>query len=184
MRSPYRSPSRSEPVARAAALALALSLGAFAAAAEDAETPTPSPSPRPIESLAIVVNTANPVENLSSAELRRIFLAEVGQWPHGRRATVVMREAGEPEREAILKLVYRMSERELDRYFLEKVFRGEIQGGPKLLSTAAGVKRFVVNVPGAIGYVRAGDLDDTVKAVRIEGRAPGEPGYPLMMPLR
>ena len=47
---------------------------------------------RPKESLAIIVNRDNPVENLSMAELRTVFLGERSHWPNGRRITLVMME--------------------------------------------------------------------------------------------
>src|SRR5205814_293017 len=43
------------------------------------------------DALGIVVNRSNPVENLSLAELRKIFMGEQTHWSNGRRITVVMR---------------------------------------------------------------------------------------------
>jgi len=44
------------------------------------------------DALAIVVHRGNPVESLTLSELRRIFMLETQNWPHGRRITVVLRE--------------------------------------------------------------------------------------------
>jgi hypothetical protein len=41
------------------------------------------------------------------------------------------------------------------------------------------VLRFVFNVPGAIGYARASEVDSTVKVLRVDGLLPGEDGYGL-----
>src|SRR5690348_9890610 len=62
------------------------------------------------QSLAIVVNQSNPVDNLSFQELRKIFLGERSHWPNGRRITLVMIPPGRPERAAILSELYHMSE--------------------------------------------------------------------------
>jgi hypothetical protein len=43
------------------------------------------------------------------------------------------------------------------------------------------MKRFVFNVSGAIGYLRADELDDSVKVIRVDGRAPGEAAYRLRL---
>src|SRR6185295_204724 len=59
------------------------------------------------EDLAIIVNTANPTDDLSLAQLRGILLAERAHWPNGQKITVVMREPGQPERAAILRAVCR-----------------------------------------------------------------------------
>jgi hypothetical protein len=39
--------------------------------------------------------------------------------------------------------------------------------------------RFIFNTSGAIGYVQAAEVDDTVKVVPIDGRLPGDARYPL-----
>jgi hypothetical protein len=48
-----------------------------------------------------------------------------------------------------------------------------------MLATPNGVLRFVFNVPGAIGYVRASEVDASVKTLRVDGRLPGDRGYGL-----
>jgi len=136
------------------------------------------------EPLAVIVNKSNPVDDLSSAELRKIFLAERRTWPGGRKITVVMREPGQTERETMLKLICRMNDSDFNKYFLQLSFTGESQATPKVLATAGGMLRFVFNVPGAIGYVRAAELDASVKAIRVDGRAPGDSLYRLKLPQR
>ena len=133
------------------------------------------------DDLAIIVNKSSQVGDISVATLRKLFLAEQKYWPNGRRVTVVMREPGQSERSAVLQQVYHMSNRDYERYFLRAEFAGEAQGAPKSVSSAAGVRKFIYNVPGAIGYVRASEVDDSVKVVRLNGRAPGEPGYWLKL---
>ena len=151
---------------------LAFLLVGFAAA-------TAAPRAHGAEPLAVIVNRSNPVENLSMEDLRKYCLQQRKHWENNKRATIVLREPGQAEREAVLELIYRMSESDFNRYFLQGEFTGEVQGAPKHLSTAVGVRRFVFNVPGAIGFARLGDVDNTVKVLRINGYAPGDPQYPL-----
>lgn len=136
------------------------------------------------DSLAIIVNHANPVDNLSSAELRAVFLGERSHWPNGRRITLVMMEPGQPERDTVLRDVCRMSESDFRRRFLQGLLTGEVLVSPKTLSTPVGVRKFVFNVPGAIGYLRPSDADDSVKVINIDGHSPNDADYPLHIPLR
>lgn len=129
--------------------------------------------------LAIIVNKSNPVDNISLDNLRKLFLAEQKYWPNGRRVTLVMREPGQAERATVLRQLYRMSNHDYGQYFMHAEFTGEGQGVPKSLASAGGVLKFVYNVPGAIGYVRTDEVDGSIKVVRVDGRAPGEPGYRL-----
>jgi ABC-type phosphate transport system substrate-binding protein len=131
------------------------------------------------DNLAIVVNTTNSVDSLSLAELRKVFLGERSHWPNGRRITLVMMEPGQPERKALIREVCQMSESDFSRHFLHGVFTGEVFVSPKTLASPVGVRKFVFNVPGAIGYVRASDVDSSVKIIRVDGRLPSDKEYGL-----
>jgi len=151
--------------------------------APSAAGPPGQPVPN-LEPLAIVVNQANAVDSLSMADLRRIFLGERGHWPNGRRITLVMLDPGWPERAVVLSDIYHMDETEFKNHFLHGLFTGEVFVSPKTLSTPEGVRKFIFNVPGAIGYLRASDVDKSVKVIRIDERPPGDKGYKLQVPSR
>lgn len=135
------------------------------------------------EPLVIVVSRSNPVDDLSSAELRKIFLGNRSHWSNGRRITLVMREPGVPERATVLRDVCGMSEDQLKNHFLHGLYTGEILVSPKILASPTGVRKFIFNVPGAIGYLRPGDLDPTVKVLRIDELLPEDKGYRLHVPV-
>ena len=111
------------------------------------------------DSLAIVVNRTNPVENLSFLELRKIFMGEQTHWSNGRRITVIMLESGKPERQVVLNQIYKMDEKDFNNHFLHGMFTGEIHAAPKTLASSSEVLKFVLNVPGAIGYIKAPEVD-------------------------
>ena len=135
----------------------------------------------PIVPLAVVANTANPVGDLTSAQLRDLFLGRQTTWSNGRRVTVVLRQ-DMLERAAIIRLCCNMTPEEYDRHMLRAVFAGELASGPKLVSSDEAVKKFVFNVPGALGAIAATDLDSSVRPVRIDGRLPRDSGYRLVIP--
>jgi ABC-type phosphate transport system substrate-binding protein len=141
----------------------------------------PQGRPAPDDSLGIVVNRSNPVENLSFAELRKIFMGEQTHWSNGRRITVVMLEAGKQERQAILTQIYRMDDKDFNKHFIQGMFTGEIHAAPKTLATSTEVLKFVLNVPGAIGYVRGAEADESVKVVRVDSRLPGDKDYSIRL---
>ena len=128
--------------------------------------------------LAIIVNKSNPNDNLSFSELREYFMAERNNWSSGAgKVRVIMREPGGAEREAVLRLIYDMNEKDFNSYFLEKKFRGEILEEPRLRTSTPDMIKTISNVPGAIGYVRADEVDASVKVLRVDGLAPGDAGY-------
>jgi ABC-type phosphate transport system substrate-binding protein len=133
------------------------------------------------EALAVIVNRSNPVENVTLEELRKYCVAERKHWSDNTRVTVVLHDPGQAVRASVLQIVYRMSENDFSRYFIQGEFTGEIQSAPKHLATGSGVRRFVFNVPGAIGFIRAAEADSSVKIIRVNGLAPGDPQYPLRL---
>lgn len=135
------------------------------------------------EPLVFVVHQSNPTTTLTVAEIKKLFRGERRKWGHGRNVTLVMREPGSPERDAVLEHIYQMDDGELARYFIHAAFIGQVSGPPKQLNSRAGMLKFVFNVPGAIGYVRSGDLDGSVRALEIGGLPYHHPDYPVRLPL-
>ena len=133
------------------------------------------------DSLAIVVNRSNPVDSLSFPELRKIFMGVQDHWSNGRRITVVMLEPGKVERQAVLAQIYKMDEKDFNQYFLHSMFTGELHAAPKALGSSTEVLKFVFNIPGAIGYLKSSEVNDSVKVVRIDSRLPGEKDYAIRL---
>ena len=159
-------------IVAAAILLLEVSPGGIAGA-------SPPVSAAAEQNLAIIVNQTNPIDDLSLKELRTVFLGERSHWPNGRRITLVMMDPGLAERKTVLRDLCRMNETEFSRHFLQGLFTGEVFVSPKTLSTPTGVRKFVFNVPGAIGYVRASDVDSSVKVIRVDGHRVEDAAYPL-----
>lgn len=131
------------------------------------------------EGVAIVVHPQAPVDGLSLDQLRRIFLAEQQFWRDGSRITLLVRAPAAYERDVVLNIIYRMSETEFRKYWVGKMFRAEVPAGPKIVYSSEMAGELVTAVPGAIAFVPAGSVAPTAKVLRIDGRRPGEPGYPL-----
>jgi ABC-type phosphate transport system substrate-binding protein len=115
--------------------------------------------------VAIIVNPSNTTSNVSLGDLNKIFLGEKSRWPNGKHIFLIMAPPGSPERAAILKSVYKMSETDYAKYFLQASFTGAISAPPKDAASAAEIKQLVASNPGAIGYVKQEDVDDTVKVL-------------------
>lgn len=136
--------------------------------------------------IVVIVNAANPVENLTVGELKKLFMSDRSKWDTGKSVAPVMVVAGAPERTAFLKAVCGMSDADFSKYFMQAAFAGKSATPPKEVGSAAAVKAFVGGSPGGIGFVKAGDFhgdgsDGSVKAVKIEGAAASDSGYKLKM---
>jgi len=132
--------------------------------------------------VALIVNPKNPVADLTWAEVVAIFKAEQQHWKAGERIYLILQESGTPERALLLRRVYQMSDAELKQFWLAKLFRGEIATFPRVVASSSAAKRIVAQAPNALAFIDAAAVDSTVKALRIDGRRPGEPGYLLASP--
>ena len=128
----------------------------------------PLPRVAAADEVDFIVNKANTITEMPVVELKKIYMGDRNNWPSGRRITVLMLAAG-PERTVVLREIYKMSEGDYSKYFLQAAFTGKITAPPKNVASAALVKQMVAENPGAVGYVKKGDADDSVKVVfRIE----------------
>lgn len=162
-------------------VAVVLLAGLRSGRAAQAAPSSPETRSKPSQFLAIVVNRSNPIDNLSFNELRRVFLGERSRWPNRHHIAVAMLGYGQPERQTALRLIYRMDEDGYEDHLLRGMFQGDVFTAPKTLASPMILRKFVFNAPGAIGYLRASDVDDSVKVIRIDGLLPGDKGYRLLI---
>jgi ABC-type phosphate transport system substrate-binding protein len=117
------------------------------------------------EALAIIANPTNTTSSLSAGDLHRIFMGDKSSWANGKHILLIMAPQGSPERAAILKSVYKMSEDEYTKYFLQATFTGAVSAPPRDAASEAEIKQLVAANPGAIGYIKSQDVDDSVKVL-------------------
>jgi hypothetical protein len=129
--------------------------------------------------VAIVVRPDVQVDNLTFSEVRELLLGDRQFWSSGVRVYLLMRAPVARERDVILKTVYQMTEAEFRRYWIERVFRAEAQSGPKIVYSNESATELVAAIPGAVAFVDAAHVPKGLKVLRIDGRLPGEKGYPL-----
>lgn len=115
-----------------------------------------------IDGIAVVVDPANAVDNLTKDQLLGIYGGTVTNWKDvgGKDAPIVVvgREAGSGTRSAFEEL---LGVEDKCKYSNE-------------LDSTGAVMAKVASTPGSIGYVSLDVLDDTVKALKLEGSEPTE----------
>jgi ABC-type phosphate transport system substrate-binding protein len=128
--------------------------------------------------VAVVVNQKNPVTNLTALELRKLFMGEKHFWAGGLPIKLIVRAPTAHERVVLLR-VLTMSESEYKQYWAAQVFRGEAQAEPIALFSNGMQKEALAAFPGAVALVDFQDVKPGMKVVRVDGRLPGDAGYPL-----
>jgi len=118
-----------------------------------------------LEEVDVVVPKSNNAGALPLETVRRIFMGEKSSWVGGKHITVLMFAPGQAEREVVLREVFKMTESDYTKYFLQAAFTGRVQAAPKDLPSAAQMKAHLAANPNAIGYLKKEDVDDSVRVL-------------------
>ena len=132
--------------------------------------------------LAVVVPKNNATDGLSMAQLRKLVLGDVHTWPDKSSVTLVATDQESPVFKCLLSTVVRMSLAEYKKYLLSAEFRGDEPLRSKTVDSSPTAVKTVASFTGGISVVEAnslGPLAGTVKVLSINGKKPGEAGYPL-----
>ena len=130
--------------------------------------------------VAVIVHRQVPVDGLSLPELRRIFLGERLFWTRDLTITLLVPPRGSPERKVLLDKIYQQrSEAHYQHHWINKLFGGGAMSTPKSTGSPTSLVR---EIPGAIALVSVDKIPKGVKVIRIDGKQPGEVGYPLAPP--
>lgn len=124
----------------------------------------------------VVVHRSSSVTDVKLDDLRRFFLGQSPMGISGQQAILVELT---PIRAHFYKKLLGLTASEVRRRWINMVFRGDALVLPFELADAAAVKKFVAEHPGAVGFLDAADLDETVKALKINGKRSVDPLYPL-----
>src|SRR5262245_40080088 len=131
-------------------------------------------------SFAVVVSPDVPASDLTLEEVRRLFLLKKSFWKPGAPVTILLPGSGSSTRTFLLKTICRTDEPGLKRLILEKLYRAEIDLAPKVVGSGKETISFVASSRGVAGIVPVEDSAGAdVKVLRINGKLPGESGYPL-----
>jgi len=128
--------------------------------------------------LAVIVNKSNPVNDLSLAELRRVLLGERTTWRGSKKIVLLLPTIGTPERQTALRLVS-MDESSYKIHWTEISGGGEGSAVPVAAPASGIAVNLVAETEDAIAVVPLGDVKGSVKILRIDGSLPADPGYPI-----
>lgn len=117
--------------------------------------------PIAVDGIAIIVNPQNSVSNLTLNQTRDIFTGNITNWNQvggsDAKINVVNREEGSGTRDGIQKIVLK---------------GGNFSSGGITQSSTGAVRSYVAGDPNSIGYISFAEVDNSVKALSINGVAP------------
>jgi hypothetical protein len=129
--------------------------------------------------IAVVVRSDSPVDDLTLPQTRKLLLGDQQFWNSNLRVTLLLRAPAAREREVVLKVIYRMNEAEFRQYWISRMFRAESTSGPKVVYSNEMATELVNALPGSVAFVDALQVPKGLKVLKIDGKLPGQEGYPL-----
>ena len=129
--------------------------------------------------IAVVVNPDTSVSDLSLADVRKVLLGERQYWNSKLPVVLLIRAPVARERDVVLRVIYQMSEEQFKQFWVAKIFRAEAATPPKIVYSNDMQYELVSAIPGAIAFVDARNVRPGLKVLRVDGRLPGDPNYPL-----
>lgn len=116
-----------------------------------------------LDGLPILVHPSNPVSDLTVDQVRDIYAGRITNW----------RQVGGPNR-TIIAISRDTNSGTYETFNNMVMRRTEIASGVEYVGSNGAVRQRIQTTPAAIGYAGLGFVDETVKALKIEGVEPSE----------
>lgn len=121
------------------------------------------------DDFVVIVNSNNPISEISKSELSSYLLKKRSKWDHGVSVEPADLESGSDVRAAFSEVVHGRTVASIKNYWQRQIFSGR-GVPPKEVKSDSEMVSHVSGDPGAIGYVSPNvQLDDGVKRVRVVG---------------
>jgi hypothetical protein len=131
-------------------------------------------------SIAVVAHPDVPIDDITFTELKKVLRGDREFWSSGNPVTLIVRAPVAAERTLLLNSVYEMSESQFRQYWISKVFRAEAVAEPRIVLSSDETAELLTIITGAVGLMRADEVPQGLKILRVDGKNPGDPGYPLV----
>lgn len=121
------------------------------------------------DDFVVIVNSNNPISEISKSDLSGYLLKKKSKWDHGVSVEPADLDSGSDVRAAFSEVVHGRTVASIKNYWQRQIFSGR-GVPPKEVKSDSEMVSHVSGDPGAIGYVGPGTrLDSGVKRVRVVG---------------
>lgn len=129
--------------------------------------------------MALVSNKSNDVTMLTLPDLIKICKGQTNHWPDGKPVTFIMRNPASPEMKLVLEKIYGLSKEEVAALIATANHGRTNHPAIVVVDSDDVLVQRVESTTGAVGLVDVYSITGGVKVVKVAGKLPLEPGYPL-----
>src|ERR1700733_3391264 len=129
--------------------------------------------------LAVISNKSNSVQSVTLPELAKICKGQVDRWPDGKAVSFITRDPTLPDMKLLLEKVYGLSKEEVKEVIANANHGRTNHPAIMVVDSDEEAVKKVESIPGAVGVVDVYSISGAVTVVKVGGKLPLEPGYPL-----
>lgn len=129
--------------------------------------------------MALVSNKANSVTVMTLPDLVKICKGQVNHWPDGKPVTFITRNPSLPEMRLVLEKIYGMPKEEVSTLIAAANHGRANHPAIVVVDSDDALVQRVESTAGAVGLVDVYSITGGVRVVKVAGKLPLEPGYPL-----
>lgn len=129
--------------------------------------------------IALIANKGGTVSAITLPDLVKLCKAQTNRWPDGKAVTLLMRDPASAEMKMVLEKVYSMSPEGVSELIATANHGRTNHPAIVVVGTDDELVKKVASLPGAVGLVDVYAINSSVDVMKVAGKLPFEPGYPL-----
>jgi ABC-type phosphate transport system substrate-binding protein len=129
--------------------------------------------------IALIANKGGSVSVLTMPELVKLCKAQTNRWGDGKSVTLVVRDPASAEMKMVLEKIYSMTPEAVNELIATANHGRTNHPAILVVSSDDELVKKVAGTPGAVGLVDVYAINSSVDVIKIGGKLPFEPGYPL-----
>jgi hypothetical protein len=129
--------------------------------------------------LALISNKSNEMVAITFPEMVKVCKGQVNRWPDGKPVSFITRDPTAPEMKLVLEKLYGMSKDEVKAAIASANHGRADHPAIVVVESDEAVVKKVESTPGAVGLVDVYSISGGVTVLKVGGKLPLEPGYPL-----
>jgi len=129
--------------------------------------------------LALVSNKSNALTVMTMPDLVKVCKGQLSRWPDGKPVTFIMRNPALPQMRLVLEKVYGLPKEDVNTLIVTANHGRANHPAIVVVDSDDALVQQVENTVGAVGLVDVYSITGGVKVVKLAGKLPLEPGYPL-----
>jgi len=129
--------------------------------------------------VALIANKGNAVTSVTMPDLVKLCKAQTPHWPDGKAVTLVVRDPSSADMRMVLEKVYGMAPQAVNELIAAANHGKGSHPMIVIVTSDDDLVHKVAATPGAVGLVDVYAINSSVDVMKVAGKLPFEPGYPL-----